>query len=83
MVALLEIKEGRRTDVVHNCPKRNTGNGGALDTAATTSNNATTTTPAIVASPELLKTAEELYLVLQDYLRLKRQEATVTAAKSQ
>jgi hypothetical protein len=32
----LEIKEGRRTDVAHNCPKRNGSSSGTLDTTATT-----------------------------------------------
>ncbi len=59
----LEIKEGRKTDVAHNCPKRNSG---TLDVAATTA--------AIIVKPESLAFAETLSQILQDYVRLKRQE---------
>jgi hypothetical protein len=65
----LEMKEGRRTDVAHNCPKRN-GNGssgGTLDVAPAT-------TAAIIVKPESLQFAETLSQILQDYVRLKKQE---------
>jgi hypothetical protein len=58
----LEMKEGRRTDVAHNCPKRN-GNGssgGTLDT--------TTATSAMIVKPESLQFAETLSQILQDYV---------------
>jgi hypothetical protein len=62
----LEIKEGRKTDTAHNCPKRN--NGSTLDAAATT-------TPAIIiAKPESLQFAETLIEILTDYVRLKLKE---------
>ncbi len=63
----LEIKEGRKTDVAHNCPKRNNSSSGTLD------NNATTT-KAIIAKPQALETAEALIEILEDYVRLKRAE---------
>jgi hypothetical protein len=63
------MKEGRRTDVADNCPKRN-GNGGTLDA---------TTTTAIMERPESLKFAETLSLLLQDYIRLNRQEVAGAA----
>ena len=63
----LEIKKGRKTDVAHNCPKRNNGSG-TLDAAAAT------TTKAIIARPESLGFAETLIEILQDYLRLKLNE---------
>jgi hypothetical protein len=66
----LEIKEGRRTDVAHNCPKRS--NGSTLDTSA-----ATTTTPAIITTSDSLNLefAETLIEILQDYVKLKLKEA--------
>jgi hypothetical protein len=71
----LEMKEGRRTDVAHNCPKRN---GGTLDAAAPT---ATATTAAIIVKPESLQLefAETLSQILQEYVRLKKQELGVVA----
>jgi hypothetical protein len=72
----LEMKERRKTDVAHNCPKRNSSSGGTLDSTATT---ATNTTAAIIVKPELLKTAEGFVLLLQDYIRLKNQEIAATA----
>lgn len=62
----LEIKEGRKTDVAHNCPKRHGG-------SDTLDNTNTATTPAIVVKPELLKLAESLSEILQEYVKLKRQ----------
>jgi hypothetical protein len=69
----LEIKEGRKTDVAHNCPRRH--NGSTLDATDTT------TTKAIVAKPkpEPLAFAETLLDILEDYVRLKRQELGGTA----
>jgi hypothetical protein len=64
----LEIKEGRKTDVAHNCPNRN---GGTLDAAATTT--------AIIVKPESLQFAETQSQILQDYVRLKRQEIGAAA----
>jgi hypothetical protein len=71
----LEIKEGRKTDVAHDCPKRNT-NGGTLDSTTTT----TTATPAVIVKPESLEFAETLSHILQDYVRLKRLELGAGAA---
>lgn len=66
----LEMKEGKRTDVAHTCPKRN--NGSALDSTSTAV--ATTTTAAIITKPESLQFAETLSQILQDYIRPKKQE---------
>jgi hypothetical protein len=68
----LEMKEGRKTDTAHNCPKRNNGSAGTLDNTSTTAT--ATTTTAIIVKPELLKTAETLIQILQDYVRLKLNE---------
>jgi hypothetical protein len=64
----LEMKGNLRTDMAHNCPKKNVG--GTLDN---------TMTAAIIVKPELLKTAHGLIELLQDYVRLKRQDAAATA----
>jgi len=48
----LEMEEGRKTDVAHNCPKRNGGSGTLENTAMTTA--------AIIATPDSLKTARRL-----------------------
>jgi hypothetical protein len=52
-------------------PKRNSG---TLDSNAAANTAATTTTKAIIANPETLKIAEGLIQILQDYVKLKRQE---------
>ena len=62
----LEIKEGRRTDVAHNCPKKKNGNGHTLEA---------TTEPKL----ESLKFAQSLFEVLQEYLRLKTKELEAAA----
>jgi hypothetical protein len=74
----LEIKEGRKTDVAHNCPKRNisSSNGSTLDNNNTTETT-TTTTAAIIVKPEMLQFAETLSQILQDYVRLKKSELVV------
>jgi hypothetical protein len=53
----LEMHGNLRSDMVHNCPMRHVGggNGGTLDS---------TTTQDIIATPELLKTAEGLIELL-------------------
>ena len=61
--------EQRWTDVVHNCPKSKR-NGGTLDVTA-----------AIIERPESLKFAETISQMLQDYIRLKCQEAAAGGAK--
>jgi hypothetical protein len=66
----LEIKEGRKTDVAHNCPRRHNG--------STADNPAATTTKAIIVKPQALETAEVLIEILEDYVRLKRSELEVT-----
>jgi hypothetical protein len=66
----LEIKEGRRTDTVHNCPKKK--NGHTLQEAAAT---ATAT-----IKPDTLKFAESLLDIVQDYIRLKTKELETAAA---
>jgi hypothetical protein len=63
----LEIKEGRRTDQPHNCPKKNDNSSSTLTTTATTA--AVTT-----SNSELINLAETLSQILHDYIRLKRQE---------
>ncbi len=70
----LEMKGNLRTDMAHNCPKRSTS-GGTLDS------HAAVDTKAIIVKPELLETAQGLFEVLQDYIRLKRHELA-TAAKT-
>jgi hypothetical protein len=69
------MKEGCKTDVAHNCPKR--ANGSTLDST----NTAVTTTAAIIAKPEMLWFAETLSQILQDYVRLKKQELAVSSSK--
>jgi hypothetical protein len=64
----LEIKEGRKTDVAHNCPKRY-DSAGTLDSSSSSSSSRTTTTPA-----DSLKFAESLLEILADYIRLKTKE---------
>jgi hypothetical protein len=77
----LEIKEGRKTDVAHNCSRRN--NGSTLDVATTTAGTiptipaGTTTTAAVIAKPDSLEFAETLIEILQ-YVRLKLKEQAVT-----
>jgi hypothetical protein len=67
----LEIKEGRRTDQPHNCPKKKEANGSnTLETTAT----ATT-----IPKSELINFAETLSQILHDYARLKRQEVAAVA----
>lgn len=76
----LEIKEGRKTDLAHKCPKRNNtnSNGSTLDnTAATTIAPPATIAqpiPAIIAKPEMLQFAETLVEILQEYITLKLKE---------
>jgi hypothetical protein len=65
----LEIKEGRKTDQPHNCPKKN-GNGRTLET---------TTATAALPKEESIKFAETLCTLLHEYIRLKSQEVGAAA----
>ena len=67
----LEIKEGRKTDVAHNCPKRY-DSAGTLDSSFSPSSSRTTITS---LSADSLKFAEVFREILDDYIRLKRQES--------
>ena len=64
----LEIKEGRKTDVAHNCPKKKNGQ--------TLTNIEETVQPA-----DTLKVAESLLEILTDYIRLKTKEQGAVAAE--
>jgi hypothetical protein len=63
----LEIKEGRRTEQPHNCPKKNENSSSTLVTTT------------VKSESESINFAETLSQILHDYIRLKRQE--VGAAK--
>jgi len=67
----LEIKEGRRTDHPHNCPKKKEGNG---------ANNTLLETTAAPKS-ESIKLAETLCQILHEYVRLKSQEVAAGVSK--
>lgn len=62
----LEFKEGLKTDMPHECPKKKQQQNGTLPAVVTTPNNNAS-----------LHFAESLDQVLQDYIRLKRLELAV------
>ncbi len=58
----LEIKEGRRTDTAHNCPKKNGNGSNTLETITS------------LPKQESIAFAETLCQILHEYIRLKSQE---------